>query len=57
VQRKFATPPYALESAVPLTHILTAAEAQADYMHVTIPPHSKLLVISHKERCTHGLTQ
>ena len=49
VQRKFASPHYRIAGPghlVPLDHILTASEAQCDYMLDNIPAGSKVLVIS-----------
>lgn len=49
VQKKFSTPPYVLSSTrehVPLKNIMTAGEAQVDYMLDVIPPGAKILVIS-----------
>ena len=48
VQAKFASRDYLLDPArpVPLEHIFTAAEAQADCMLQHVPPHAKILVIA-----------
>jgi ribonucleotide monophosphatase NagD (HAD superfamily) len=47
-QKKLSQAPYALHSEhlVPLDRIMTAADAQADYMCRTIPPESRVLLIS-----------
>jgi len=48
VQAKFASAGYLLDPTrrVPLAHIFTAAEAQADCMLRHVPPHAKVLVIA-----------
>jgi len=46
VQAKFRSAMYLLhEMAVPLDNILTAGEAQVDFMLATVPPHARILVI------------
>ena len=51
VQRKFRTPPFVLaESEVPLSRILTAGEAQVDYMLNAVPEGAKLLVVAGGEQ-------
>lgn len=47
VQAKLASEKFKLHSLpIALDHVLTAAEAQVDYLLDAVPPHSKLLVIS-----------
>ena len=45
VQKKFSAAPYQLDALVPLANILTAAEAQVDFMLANVPPHARILVL------------
>lgn len=47
VQRKFRSPPFSLSGPeVPLSHILTAAETQVDYLLKEVPRNARLYVLS-----------
>ena len=45
IQKKLSAAPYQLDTLVPLANILTAAEAQVDFMLTTVPAHARILVI------------